>query len=1015
MVHRPWCEALAGQRFGSDIAAARYVLRHGAGAWTTHPLICVDQLPRGVVKDLAGGSARMLMRHLKRSRRTGTLGPLVDLGTLPGTPEERETAGGGGLGLFLADAGPDTPLPDHPSLTLGTVCAELTATAARVHHQLSLTGSRTTEVWDAEAEEQWCARWDGFAPEESDDPLVSVVMPVRDRAGVVEAAVASVLAQTLPSWELVVVDDGSVDATPDVLRRLAAEDPRIRVVTRPAQGVCAARNRGLREATGRYLAFLDSDNTWRPDFLRLAVAAMTDQGLTAAYAAMALRERDPIDGSPAVRYRAFAAGRDHLMAYNHVDLNVLVVERELALATGGFDEKLRRWVDHDFVLRVSEQVEPVLLPFIAVDYDDTRDDRELGRITTTESEAWQFVVLGQHWVDWTAVGEQVRHRVAGRVSVVIPTWNDATMTIRAVEALVQNTPADTDLEIVVVDNGSRAEVSMHLAAVALLHEPVRIVRLPRNLNFAIGCNVGFAHSTGDVVVMLNNDTEVKPGWLPPLVSALDDPEVLGAQPLLLYPDGLVQTAGTAFPVRGSLPTHFLAGHPVEDALGPQDRRFRVVTAAALAVRAADLAALHGFDPMFVNGMEDVDLCLRAAERRPGHFAVVPESQVTHHEGRTPGRSRHITENRTEFYARWNGRLPGPEAWRWEDLGFRIAHVRGDAVSVPAPRVVLERPTSSGGTGPAPLRWGLRNPAPGGQGGDLWGDTHFLDSLAAALRRQGQEVVSFRHGTFSEPATAFDDVVLGVRGLDVVPPVPGKVNVLWIISHPDAVSPDELVAFDLVYAASESWAAMLSARTGRPVHTLLQATDGTRLTDLAGPLGDGSRPVFVGGAQRPRQIVRDALDAGVPLQVHGPGWAGKIPDAARGMRYLPNDRLAQTYRSSGLVLADHWPDMARTGFLANRLFDAVAAGARVVSDPVPGLEIFEGAVQAYRSPQDLAELCSPAGRERFPDDDTMRRIAQRVADGHTFDHRAATLVADVRRAREHHETSERLHSVIDTVG
>lgn len=1001
LVDRAWCEAIAGQRFDSDLAAATYIVQTHPGRWTTHPLLCVDAFPEWLRERLAVGDHISLLRCLRRNRSRGTLGPLVDLTTLPGTPEEREQVPGGGLALFLASADDDTPLPGHPHLTLGAARTAMVAAAAAVTGQLALGGPRTTQEWDHEAERRWRDRWSTAPlPERDGAPLVSIVMPVRNRPRIVEHALASVTAQSLTSWELLVVDDGSTDETLATLQRWAADDPRIRVLSQAQGGVCAARNHGLAAATGHYVAFLDSDNVWRPDFLRLAVAAMHGEGHRAAYAGMVLRDQDDPEHP---RYRAFRAGHEHLMVVNHVDLNVMVVERALVEQSGGFDESLRRWVDHDFALRVSALVDLTLLPFIAVDYDDTRGiEQPTDRITTRESESWQYVVLGQHWVSWPQVQAEVADRVAGRVSVVIPTWNDATMTLRAVNRLVSNTP-DTDLEIIVLDNGSRPEVSMRLAAAALVHPAMSVVRLPRNLNFAIGCNVGFARSTGEHVLFLNNDTEVRPGWLPPLLEALGHDDVLGVQPLLLYPDDSVQAAGTVFPVAGSLPLHFLAGHPPEDAERMTDHRFPVVTAAAVLLRATDVATLRGFDPIFVNGMEDVDLCLRAGELRPGHFRVVTESRVTHHEGKTPGRGRNIATNRVTFHQRWAGRLPAAEPWRWTDVGFEVAHVGGDGLAVPSPRLVLRRPARYLPDETPVLRWGLRSPAPGGQSGTLWGDTHFIDSLARGLRAQGQEVVTYRNGTFADPVTAYDDVVLGIRGLVPIGPVPGKVNALWIISHPDDVDPDELLAFDLVYAASAVWAARLAERIGRPVRALLQATDTERRPALTGPAGDGRRPVFVGGAPRDRvrPIVRDAVDQGVPVVVHGPHWEGKIPDAARGLDYVLNDQLLQTYRASGLVLSDHWADMARTGFVSNRVYDALAAGARVITDPIDGIEIFDGAVQAYHSPEELAELCSPAGRHRFPDDETMARISERVATEHSFDARARTLLADVLALRAGH--------------
>jgi spore maturation protein CgeB len=87
-------------------------------------------------------------------------------------------------------------------------------------------------------------------------------------------------------------------------------------------------------------------------------------------------------------------------------------------------------------------------------------------------------------------------------------------------------------------------------------------------------------------------------------------------------------------------------------------------------------------------------------------------------------------------------------------------------------------------------------------------------------------------------------------------------------------------------------------------------------------------------------------------------------------------------------------MASHGFLNNRLFDAVACGARVVSDEVPGLaEVFGDAVAIYRSPRDLAALCDPAHRQRFGSEDVRRARAAAVAADHSFAARARQLMAD----------------------
>jgi teichuronic acid biosynthesis glycosyltransferase TuaG len=115
---------------------------------------------------------------------------------------------------------------------------------------------------------------------------VSVVMPAYNATATLEASMRSALAQTHADVELLVVDDCSTDGTWDVVQRLAAEDPRVVPIRQPRNaGVAAARNAGIEAATGRYIAFLDSDDRWYPDKLAIQLAAMRTEGAAVGYAA----------------------------------------------------------------------------------------------------------------------------------------------------------------------------------------------------------------------------------------------------------------------------------------------------------------------------------------------------------------------------------------------------------------------------------------------------------------------------------------------------------------------------------------------------------------------------------------------------------------------------------------------------------------------------------------------------------------------------------------------------------
>nr|WP_281385904.1 glycosyltransferase [Nocardioides luti] len=556
-------------------------------------------------------------------------------------------------------------------------------------------------------------------------------------------------------------------------------------------------------------------------------------------------------------------------------------------------------------------------------------------------------------------------RAPGRLSVLVAVDDEVgpAATLNGVAAVLRSSPG-VDLEVVVLDHGSPPLAAMTLAAGLLGDDRVRLVRLPRRLDRASARDLAVAASTGEHVLLLAPGSEPRPGWWEPLVAHLADPLVLGVQPLLLEPDDTIRSAGTVLVDGSDAPRHHLVGHPLEDARTRGGTGFAAVSTEALLLRAEDVVALGGLDPRLPDGHADLDLCLRAGELRAGHFAVEPSSLVTRHGPATPLPTLPV-DGHGPLLERWRGRSPSAQA-------------------------------------PDGRRWALTIAAPGGEKGDRWGDVHFARSLARALAARGQDPVLVRHGAQDVAPAGPDAVALHLRGLDPVRPVDGRVNVVWVISHPEDVDPEELVGVDRVFAASSMWAREMSHRSGRPVEPLLQATDLALRPDRSSPVGDGSRPLFVGNthAGRPRRIVLDAVAAGVPVEVHGPGWEGVLPDGHLRSAYVANDALMALYRRHGLVLADHWGDMATHGFLANRLFDAVAAGARVVCDDVPGTEALEGAVQVYRTPDELAFLCSPAGRSRWPSDEEMAAIADRVAVAHSFDRRAEQLadaVTALRRA------------------
>lgn len=316
---------------------------------------------------------------------------------------------------------------------------------------------------------------------------------------------------------------------------------------------------------------------------------------------------------------------------------------------------------------------------------------------------------------------------------------------------------------------------------------------------------------------------------------------------------------------------------------------------------------------------------------------------------------------------------------------------------------------TGGDRSRPLTWSVVVASPKGEAGEQWGDTWFARDLVAALRRRGQIATVVHRGGATSEKRDDDDVVLVLRGLRRVEPRPQRWDnparrttwMMWVISHPELVEADEPSTYDAVFAASTHWSRAASGEFGVPITPLLQATDPSRFSPDAAAPDSGFDVLFVGSTRGEfRPVVRDALAAGVSLSVFGVGWQGVIPPACIAGEFLPNPDLPAAYAGAGVVLNDHWPDMAAEGFLSNRLFDAVASGARVLSDDASGLhEVFGDAVVTYADPAELARALTADRDAVFPDRAARRAAAARVAREHSFDARADVLIERALSVRE----------------
>ena len=1008
------------QRDRTRRAAVEHYLSEGrSSGLTPHPLF--DPAYFGQQHAAALGQRDPLNYYLSEpASRTVSTHPLFDAHAYVATTPAASQHPLGPLGHYLEVGAPSGLAPNdwytpHPQDEPNGLAAWIRARADEwLARERAAAPSWQAEL-SAEVSKLALEKFAGFVPQRDHDGggLVSVVLLVGDDLSSLKGMVESVHRQTVQDWELLVihhVEDSDVAATLGAY----SKDQRIRILRHGTAGMVPALNLGGAAATGRFLAWLSAGDRWERDRLRLALAALARPGVDAVYDVVELSSSVDRPASPTGHgnvpqrtYSALESSPERIAAGWHPELSALVVRRALADQVGGFDESLPAAAGHDFVLRLAARTSLSFIPIVGVRADSRRRERSVAvrpprerpSLDLSRLETWHDVVLNRNLVDWAALAE--RELDTRTVSVVIPAHDDWRSASGAVRSITEAAAlSDLAVQIIVVNNGRGLTDSVVLDSLPLRFDGVRIVTSAVDHGAALGSNIALPDVEGSVVVFLHDDTEVRPGWLEPLVAALADPTVLGAQSLLVSPGGSIQSAGIAFPSCGGIPHMLLQGFPAEDARSLAGTRFSAVTGAAMAVRVADVVALRGFDPLFRNGMEDIDFGLRLKASRSGSFTVQPRSVVIHHEAQTPERSTRSLIDRRILLERWGNRMPGDDVELWRHVGFDVVrhevtnHLSEDRRLTP-PEPVLQRRSSISMDGRRPvLRWAIKNPAPNDPSAEFWGDTHVARQLAAALRALGQEVVIDHRPEFERESGRFDDVVLVVRGLAPYRPQFTQINLGWLISHPKWLSRDEASSYDRLFAASVTWAERMSRAWAIRIDPLLQATDPSLFNpDRSSP--DTGHPVlFVGSSRRKlRPIVRDAIEAGLPLSIFGREWEGLVPDSYVKAEYLPNDAVGEAYRAAGVVLNDHWDDMRIDGFLSNRLFDAAASGARVITDEVTGLrDIFGRSVQVARTREELAELATTPDRDRvFGDDDERRTVAARIHAEHSFAARAQQLL------------------------
>jgi GT2 family glycosyltransferase len=270
--------------------------------------------------------------------------------------------------------------------------------------------------------------------------------------------------------------------------------------------------------------------------------------------------------------------------------------------------------------------------------------------------------------------------MADGVSIIIPVFNRLEFTRQCLDRIVRHTSSRVPYEIIVMDNGSSDGTQEYFRTAASQGPALTYHRSETNLGFARANNVGAGLARHAYLLFLNNDTLAQPGWLEEMVATAEGDRnigVVGIKQLFPYSNTIHHTGIIFTASKG--PQHI---YPFADASLPhvnRQREYQAVNGACLLISKQLFDACGGFDESYVNGFEDLDLCM--AVRKRGHKVVCCTKAFIYHYGQiSEGRTADDTHNERYFWSKWRPdvRLDEDDYFRadYTDRGRPQAETRG---------------------------------------------------------------------------------------------------------------------------------------------------------------------------------------------------------------------------------------------------------------------------------------------------------------------------------------------------
>jgi glycosyltransferase involved in cell wall biosynthesis len=513
-------------------------------------------------------------------------------------------------------------------------------------------------------------------------PRFSIVMPVYNTAeDVLKKAIESVVRQLYPNWELCIADDASPEPhVRRILDEFQASDTRIRCRFCVQRGnISVASNEAMQLASGEFVVCLDHDDVLAEHALYMVAEEVNRE----PEVQIIYSDEDRLDenGRRVDPYFKTDWNPDLMLSQNMI-CHLAAYRRELVCDVGGFRIGSEGAQDHDLALRCTEQTSMDKIrhiPTVLYHWRSVPGSVSKGTATAVKAHEAGARAIREHLVrkgvqagvsietERGSPHYRVRYSLPEppRVTVIIPTRDRLDLLRRCVDGLLNDTDYP-NLEITIVDNGSSEPATHQYFASLKQYHGVRILEYTGAFNYSSINNYAVQHSSGEVLCLLNNDTEITHGdWLHEMVSHAVRDEIGAVGAKLIYPDDTIQHAGILVGA-GGLARHTFAGLPNDAPVvcGRLDvvQNVSGVTAACMVLRRSVYNEVGGFEEdVFPVGYNDVDLCLRIVS---ANYRIVwtPYAQLYHHESASRGQASTAEEKELDLRQanalrrRWSTRI-----------------------------------------------------------------------------------------------------------------------------------------------------------------------------------------------------------------------------------------------------------------------------------------------------------------------------------------------------------------------